>query len=320
MKLDFVSWFKKSSQEWGGQLLLDEPLSRHTYYRIGGPASIFAVPKSLADLQWLAQGIAATGCSFFILGQGSNLLVSDEGFCGLVIRIHRLNLEISSRQIYGGLMIRTGASVVCSSLLRRASHEGWSGLEFLTGIPGSMGGVVTMNAGTHLGEAQGRLRKVEVFHLQKGSPEKAVRLQSFEGEQLKFQYRKNLFVPRGSVIWAAEWQVEQKDPIQVKSVIDETLLRRKATQPIDFPSCGSVFKNPKGSGKSAWQVIDLLGLRGFRIGDAQFSEKHSNFIINLGSAQSTDVRKLIELAKTRAQQELGIFLEEEVIYLDKLTQ
>lgn len=302
------SWFKEHSGEFTGQLIFDESLARYTYYRIGGPASVLAIPKTLNDLKWLARGIQETGIRFFILGAGSNLLVADEGFPGLIIRVNRLNLEIFPVE---NSRVRTGSSVMISMLLRRAAEEGWGGLEFLTGIPGTVGGATCMNAGTHLGEAKDRLRKVEVFPLLGGSGE----LIEFGPDQLRFEYRKNLFLSEGALIWATEWEFHQEVPATVKAKIDETLVRRKATQPIDLPSCGSVFKNPRESGKSAWQVIDQLGLRGHRIGDAQFAEKHSNFILNLGSAKAEHVRALIELAQSRAKKELGIHLQEEVIYL-----
>ncbi|MEO7161497.1 MAG: UDP-N-acetylmuramate dehydrogenase, partial [Bdellovibrionia bacterium] len=207
--------------------------------------------------------------------------------------------------------IRTGSSVGISTLLRRAAHEGWKGLEFLSGIPGSVGGAITMNAGTHLGETVGRVRRVEAYSLLSFSDTPKV----FENEQLQFKYRANLFLEKGSVVNYVEWEIEKADPSEVKALIDQTLARRKASQPVELPSCGSVFKNPKSSGLSAWQVIDKLGLRGFQVGQAQFSEKHSNFIVNLGQATAYDVRSLIELAKRRAHLELNILLEEEVIYL-----
>lgn len=301
-------WFKENSQEFSGQVLFDELLARYTYYRIGGPASVLAIPKSLNDLKWLARGIRETGIRFFILGAGSNLLVADQGFPGLVIRVNRLNLELFRVE---NSRVRTGSSVMISMLLRRAAEEGWGGLEFLTGIPGTVGGATFMNAGTHLGEVKDGLRKVEVFSLL-GDSEGLI---EFGSDQLRFEYRKNHFLSEGALVWATEWEVRQEAPEIVKTKIDETLSRRKATQPIDLPSCGSVFKNPRESGKSAWQVIDELGLRGHRIGDAQFAEKHSNFILNLGSAKAEHVRALIELAQSRAQKELGIHLKEEVIYL-----
>lgn len=314
MSSEARSWFIENSTGFSGQLVMNESLSRHTYYRIGGPAEVLAVPKTLADLQWLSEGIEKTGIRLFLMGQGSNVLVADSGFQGLIVKLNRLNLEIapiSSVPETSPFRLRTGGSVAISSLLRRASHEGWGGLEFLTGIPGSVGGAVVMNAGTHLGETREKLRKVEIYSLLQFKNNSTF----YEGENLKFKYRKNLFLPPASVIWSAEWDVTFDAPLNVKKRIDETLSRRKATQPVNYPSCGSVFKNPNGTQLSAWQVIDQLGLRGHQIGNAQFSEKHPNFIINLGLARSSDVLALIRLAKSRAQKELGILLDEEVIYL-----
>jgi UDP-N-acetylmuramate dehydrogenase len=308
MSVDFKNWFRQNASRFSGPLLFDEFLSKYTYYKIGGPAAVFAVPKSKEDLRLLAEGIQATQPDFFILGLGSNILASDQGYAGLIIRTSRLNLEIEA---LSETRIRVGSSVANSSLLRRVSQEGWAGLEFLTGIPGSVGGAVKMNAGTHLGETQSKLRRVEVYSLTGASSESVI----FEGNQLQFQYRKNLFLPPGNLVWSVEWEIQKTEPSVVKSLIDETLARRKATQPVEHPSCGSVFKNPRSSGVSSWQVIDGLKLRGYRIGDAQFSEKHSNFIINCGHAKASDVRSLIEVAKERAQNEMGIELEEEVIYL-----
>ena len=304
-----VSWFKENASRFQGQLLFQEPLAKYTYYQIGGPAAVFAVPKTQGDLEFLREGLQQTGIKYFIMGQGSNLLVSDQGYSGLMIRVNRMNIEMS--ELDSPLRVRVGASVAVSSLLRKASQEGWAGLEFLTGIPGSMGGVVKMNAGTHLGEAQLQIHRLEAFALE-GPLQGRV---TFEKEQMSFEYRKSLFLPQGAVIWSTEWNIQKGDPQQIKALIDETLKRRKATQPIDYPSCGSVFKNPKSAGLHAWQVVDRLGLRGYRIGQAQFAEKHSNFIINLGGAQASDVCALIELAQLRARQELGITLEKEVIFI-----
>ncbi|MGK5081954.1 UDP-N-acetylmuramate dehydrogenase [Bdellovibrionota bacterium FG-1] len=301
------NWFRAGAHGFSGSLLFDEPLSRHTYYRIGGPALIYAAPKSEADLQWLFRGIRETGVSHFVLGAGSNLLVADEGFSGLIIRAGRLNLQIEELPSSG--RIRIGGSVAVSALLRRAAAEGWGGLELLTGIPGTMGGVIAMNAGTHLGEAKDRVRRVEAFVLGGGSLERVV----CEGEQLRFEYRRNLFLPEGSLVWSVDWEVSKDDPAAVKARIDETLARRKTSQPIELPSCGSVFKNPRASGLRAWEVIERLGLRGHQIGGAQFSEKHPNFIVNLGGATAADVGALIELAKSRARAELGVEIEEEVL-------
>lgn len=302
----FRVWAEQERARFLGQLSFDEPLSKYTYYRIGGPASALAIPQSLAELKWLHEGIQATGVPYYILGLGSNVLVSDSGYSGLIIRTSRIGLGINET---GKDRLHTGASVAVSSLLRRAAQDGWDGLEFLTGIPGSIGGVVAMNAGTHLGEAKDRLRRVEIFSLKSGESRVA------ENTELRFEYRKNLFLGAEDVVVGAEWEISRGEPKQIKEKIAALLERRKASQPVDYPSCGSVFKNPREKGLSAWQVVDQVGLRGHKIGDAQFSEKHPNFILNLGQARASDVRALIELARERARTQLGVELHEEVKYL-----
>ncbi len=284
----------------------NEPLSKHTYYRIGGPADQLEIPTSIQDLKSIAEEIQKTKSPFFILGLGSNILASDVGFRGTIIKSTRIDLGI---ELINPQHIRVGASVANSTLLRKAAQEGWAGLEFLTGIPGSIGGAVAMNAGTHLGEVKDRIVQVDYFSLSQG------KVISTAGNDLKFEYRKNLFLPSDAIVTSTLWRITPDNPADVKARIDELLQRRKQTQPIDYPSCGSVFKNPKAHGMHAWQVIDKLGLRGHQIGKAQFSEKHPNFIINLGEAKAADVYGLIQLAKQRAQQELNVPLEEEVKYL-----
>ena len=247
-----------------------------------------------------------TGTPLFTLGAGSNLLVSDSGFEGVVVKMGRLNLDI---RLESPDRLQTGASVAVSSLLRRAAQDGIAGLEFLTGVPGSVGGTVVMNAGTHLGEVKDAVEAVEGWDWARGE------VVQFGSECLRFEYRKNLFLPPNTAITRVTWRVRPEDSAVVKALIDTTLTRRKSTQPLDYPSCGSVFKNPKAHGLHAWQVIDRLGLRGHRIGNAQISEKHSNFILNLGKASAEDVRALISLVQARAHHELGIAMEPEVMVL-----
>jgi UDP-N-acetylmuramate dehydrogenase len=295
--------------QFAGEFRELEPLAKHTYYRIGGPARALFLPKTTEDLIFLARWIQEKAVPFQILGLGSNYLVSDQGYEGVVIKLTRINLGIESQSTNG---LTTGASVAVSTLLRKAALEGWGGLEFLAGIPGSIGGVIAMNAGTHLGEAKDRVKSVSAVQI---FGEKAGELIEYTGTALQFEYRKNLFLPQGAVVTHCVWNIEPTAPSSVKQSIDETLARRKASQPVDFPSCGSVFKNPRAFQKHAWQVIDQVGLRGHRIGDAQISEKHSNFIVNLGAASAQDVRALIDLAKRKVLDELGIPLEEEVKFL-----
>lgn len=309
MSAPLEQWCREHQSEFAGQLLWDEPLSKHTYYRIGGPAALLAVPKGREDLAWLSRCIRETGTPSAVLGLGSNCLVSDDGYPGLVLKTGRIDLTLEK---VGESRVRTGTSVAISSLLRRAAQEGWAGFELWTGIPGSIGGAVAMNAGTHLGETREIAARVEAFAL---TGPRAGETLVFEEARLKFEYRKSLFLPEGALVVSADWKIRQEQPTRVKERIDETLLRRKSTQPIDFPSCGSVFKNPRDHGLHAWQVIEKIGLRGHRVGGAEFSDKHCNFIVNLGGAKAADVRELIELAKARARDQLGIVLEEEVRYL-----
>ena len=295
--------------EFSGSLEYEVALSRYTFYRIGGPAQILATPKTLEDLEILHAFIRETQTPFFILGWGSNLLVSDSGFNGIVIRMKQLFTQIEQKE--EGIL-RLGASVGGSSLLRKAQQQGYGGFSYLTGIPGSVGGMAFMNAGTHLGEWKDCAVRVESVNLLSEKFE----LKQHEVTAKSFSYRHNHFLSEGDLITHAEIRYTPSDPKIIEDEINELYQRRKETQPIDYPSCGSVFMNPKDSGLHAWQVIDRLALRGHRIGNAEFSEKHCNFIINLGDAKAAEVKALIELAKTRARNELGIILQEEVKYIE----
>ena len=297
-------WVTENRSGFRGEILFDEPLSRHTYYRIGGPAKILLIPNCLEDLGWISNFLQTFPNEIFLVGAGSNVLVSDQGFNGVVIKTKKLNVKIERLP---DDLVETGCAVSVSTFLKVVGEQGWAGLEFLTGIPGVMGGVVVMNAGTHLGEAKDALVEVSVFSLAEG------KLRTVGASKEMFSYRKNNFLNKEDLVWSATWKFVQGDPAVVAGKIQETLARRKSTQPIDYPSCGSVFKNPKqGEFQHAWQVMDRLGLRGHKVGEAVFSEKHPNFILNLGGAKAGDVLGLITLAKTRAQVELGVSLEEEV--------
>jgi UDP-N-acetylmuramate dehydrogenase len=286
-----------------GSIEYDFPLSKISYYQIGGPASMLVTPKSWQDLEIISKHIAQTQSRFFILGWGSNLLFPDVGFNGVVIRMKHLFNEIEEMQ---GNILRVGASVGASSLLRRAQEKGYGNLNRLTGIPGSVGGMVAMNAGTHLGEIKDLIVKVEFVKL----GESPLNLKTHLPTEKSFSYRQNHFLGHGDLITHVEVCYQAEDPKIVKAEIDELYQRRKQTQPVDFPSCGSVFMNP--TEMQAWKVIDQIGLRGHRIGNAQFADKHSNFIINLGGAKAEDVKALISLAQQRAKDQLGIELHKEV--------
>lgn len=302
-----VDFWQKHLQENGfqGEIRVSEPMSKSTYYRIGGPADLVLSPKSLEDLKVISSGLKKSSAETFIMGMGSNLLVSDDGFRGIVIRSKNLNLGFDWN---GKDRVIIGSSVPVATVLRKAGDQGIMGLEFLTGVPGSIGGTLFMNAGTKLGEVKDRLVGGEAFSLQEGS------LKSLQ-PPFGYEYRKNHFLGALDLVYSATFSVEAGDPAALKAQIQDLLKKRKESQPVDLPSCGSVFKNPRP--QHAWQVVDQLGLRGHRIGGAQISPQHSNFIVNLGGAKAADVRALIELAKKQALEKLGITLEEEVRYLGR---
>ncbi len=290
-----------------GSIEFNVALSKVAYYRIGGPVAVLLTPKCFSDLSLIHQLIQDTNLPFFVLGWGSNLLFSDEGYSGIIIRMKHLFTEVEE---CGDGVLKVGASLGASSLLRIASERGYGGLSHLTGIPGSVGGMIAMNAGTHLGEMKDCLSKTEYVNLLDST--KDLTIHSRTHGDADFSYRRNHFLKEGDLITHAYLRFQKADPVQVKSEIEALYLRRKATQPVDLPSCGSVFMNPREAGLHAWQVIDRLGLRGHRIGNAQISEKHSNFIVNLGGATANDVRALIELCKKEALEKLSIDLHEEV--------
>lgn len=287
-----------------GEIAFDEPLSKHTYFKIGGPARALATPRTTGDLEILGRFVVAERVPFFLLGLGSNLLVRDAGFDGLCVKTTKLPAAIAEEA--GG--IRAGAGVPVAAFLRKAAAEGWDGFEAISGIPGTIGGIVAMNGGTHLGETADLILEVRTFDLLR--PESPARARG--KEDLAFSYRKNHFLGPGEIVIDSLWKLARGEPGKIREKLDSLYRRRKETQPLDFPSCGSVFKNPRESGMRAWEVIDRLGLRGHRIGNAQIAEKHPNWILNLGEARAADVIGLIELAKTRAKSELGVTLVEEV--------
>jgi UDP-N-acetylmuramate dehydrogenase len=266
---------------------------------------VIAVPKSESDLELLRERILRESLSFRVIGLGSNLLAPDAGIEALVIKTTKLNSSLLEATPNG---VRIGSGVAVAALLRKAAAEGWDGFEAISGIPGTIGGVVAMNGGTHLGEAAERIMSVKTFSFEASGS--AVR--TYSGKELSFSYRKNHFLRPTDLVLEALWRVEVGEPTVIREKLDALYRRRKETQPLDFPSCGSVFKNPRDSGLRAWEVVEKLGLRGHRIGNAQIAEKHPNWILNLGGAKAVDVLALIDLVKSRAKAELGVEMNEEV--------
>lgn len=299
-------WFEGKGSAFKGELRFDEPLARHAYLRVGGPAALLAIPEDEASYGLCREAARELGLKRLTIGLGTNLLCDDSGFPGIVVKTQKLNPSLEFAAEAERVRIRVGASVSVSGFLRRCAQEGWDGLEFLAGIPGSMGGVAFMNGGTHLGEFKDAATEVVAIRGMDGLK------RSFKGPELKYHYRGNDFLAPDDLVFSMELVALAGDPARVKAKLDDLAARRKQTQPLEFPSCGSVFKNPKEHGLRAWEVVDRLGLRGHRLGGAQISEKHPNWILNVDRAKAADVLGLIQLIKDRAQGELGIEMKEEV--------
>lgn len=288
-----------------GKIIRNEPLARYTSFRIGGPASFLLRAESLRELEEGVRLAEEREIPWVILGGGTNVLVADEGFPGLVIINACDGFELEEVGEKAVLKAEGGAPL--ARLARLTARKGWGGLEWAEGIPGTIGGAIAGNAGAFGGCIAGVLKEVTV--LLKGG-EKAL----FQPEELDFSYRHSAFKGplKGSVILEAQLSLSRAEASDLAKKILQYHRERKAKQPSE-PSAGSVFKNPPGH--YAAKLIEEVGLKGFRIGGACFSPVHANFIVNLGRARACDVLCLMELAVERVYKEAGIKLEPELEFI-----
>ncbi len=287
----------------GGEAVrLMEPMSLHTTFRIGGPAQVYAAPADAGQFRSAVALCRACGYPFQVLGRGSNLLVSDEGVRGVVISTENMEHVTAS-----GTRITAQAGVPLAKLARMAAQASLSGLEFAAGIPGSLGGAVVMNAGAYGGEMKDVLTDA-VLLLENGD------VRSFPVEELELGYRTSRMLRDGSVVLEAAFELVPGDPRAIRAKMDELASARKARQPLEYPSAGSMFKRPEGY--FAGKLIDDAGLRGLTVGGAQVSEKHCGFIINRGGATARDVLKLCDEVSRIVYETTGVRLEREVRYLE----
>ncbi len=293
-----ADWLKQlDSLYLKGQVLLAEPLRRYTSMGVGGPAQALVFPSDTDDLTRLLQFAREQAVPFFILGAGSNLLVRDGGFNGLVI-----NLCLGFKQIsHRSRLLCAQAGVLISKLLAYAQTNQLAGMEFLAGVPGTVGGAVVMNAGAAGKEIGELVRSVSLLR-----PEgNQLRLQR---EQIEFGYRTTSLASQGIVL-EAEFELLEAASETIENKVQQVLAQRKQTQPPD-PSAGSIFKNPPGD--YAGRLIEGVGLKGFSLGNAQVSERHANFILNKGGASAQDIESLIQLIQKKVLAQKGIRLEPEV--------
>ncbi len=281
-----------------GELRHDESLASHTSWRVGGPARRFYRPADAEDLAAFLRGMDPSEPMLW-LGLGSNLLVGDEGFAGTVVQTQGCLGEIESFKEQG---IRVQSGVSCAKTARFAAKLGLSGVEFLAGIPGTMGGALAMNAGAYGGETWARVRRVRTV-------DRHGEIRERLPADFRIGYRQ-VQGPPGEWFLEAQLDLESGNPAAGLERIRDLLERRGRTQPIGLPSCGSVFRNPPGD--HAARLIEAAGLKGMREGGAQVSEKHANFIINTGGASASDISRLIERIQSEVERTSGVRLIPEV--------
>lgn len=281
------------------RVLLAEPMKKHTSFRIGGPADYFIMPKSNEEVAEAIAVCREEQMPYSIVGNGSNLLVSDAGYRGVVIQIFR---EMSKVQAEG-THIRAQAGASLAKIAGAALEAGLAGFEFAAGIPGTLGGACVMNAGAYGGEMKDVLVNVTVLK----ESGKVVKLEKAE---LELGYRTSVIARKGYIVLEAELELRNGSPDEIRGLMNELKEKRVSKQPLEYPSAGSTFKRPEGY--FAGKLIQDAGLRGFRVGDAMVSEKHCGFVINAGEATAAEVDLLMKQVSERVWEQFGVTLEPEV--------
>jgi len=283
-----------------GRMAENEPLARHTSFRIGGPADLFLEPADKRSLVLALREIWSRGIPVFILGGGTNVLVSDAGFRGAVVSIRRALRSMC----FNGLCAAADSGVKLPRFVLECAKRGLSGLEALCGVPGTVGGAVAMNAGAGGCQIADCLVSVEVLS-------KQGEVCTLSTEELRLGYRTSVLLGGGFVVLRANFRFRQGEPDEIMRRVREAIDKRRASQPVNQWNAGCVFKNPPGD--YAGRLIELCGAKGIREGGAQVSAKHANFIVNLGGATANDVRRLMTRVQDMVRANSGIELEPELI-------
>ena len=284
----------------GMQLRFEEPMARHTSFRIGGPAEAMAFPASAGELSAILRAAAELNIRPAVLGAGTNVLAPDGGLPGLCIC---LKDALDGMELLEGNRIRVMAGVTMTRAAVFAANHGLSGMEFAHGIPGTVGGGVYMNAGAYGGEIRDICESVDVMDL-------SGRLKTLTNAQMQFSYRHSILEAEGGIVVSAVFRLNPAETEEIKAKMKELQTKRSASQPLDLPSAGSAFKRPVGGYAAA--LIDQAGLKGFTVGGAAISEKHAGFAVNLGGATAEDVKNLLQQVSDRVYDHSGIRLEPEV--------
>lgn len=284
------------------RLLFHEPMNRHTTFRVGGEAECMVIVETKDELSQLVSYLGRIEQEYFVLGNGSNLLVGDKGYRGIIVKMGpRLSAVRVERN-----HIAAGAGALLSQVASAAREAGLSGLEFAAGIPGSMGGAIVMNAGAYGGEMKQIVQMVRVM-------DKEGEILTLDNDTMEFGYRTSIIRDRPFIVLGVVLKLTPGNKEEIGAKMEELMKQRKSKQPLEYPSAGSTFKRPEGY--YAGKLIMDAGLRGYRIGGAQVSEKHCGFVINAGGASAADIREVIEEVQERVRDRFHVRLEPEVIFL-----
>lgn len=287
------------------RIFTNEKMSQHTTFKIGGAADLFVEIANVVELQKVLVSLKETGLTslnkdYFIIGNGSNILVSDEGIRGVVLHLSKEFADIQVRE--NTLVCQAGATL--AAIARRAYENELTGFEFAAGIPGTLGGAIVMNAGAYDGEMKQVVKSVKLM-----TPDGDIIEKTNDG--MKFSYRHSLLKEEQYIVLEVELELEKGNAEDIKAKMDDLAYKRRSKQPLEYPSAGSTFKRPEGY--FAAKLIDDAGLRGYSVGDAQVSDKHCGFVINKGKATANDVYTLIQDVQKKVKLDSGVDIEPEVI-------
>ena len=284
------------------RLLFHEPMSKHTTFRVGGEAECMIVVETKDELAQIISYLGRLEQDYFVLGNGSNLLVGDKGYRGVIVKMGKRMGGIRVEQNH----IAVGASAPLSLVATVAKEKGLSGLEFAAGIPGTVGGAIVMNAGAYGGEMKQIVQMVRVM-------DKEGQILTLDNDTMEFGYRTSIIKDRPFIVLGVVLKLTPGNEEEIGAKMEELMKQRKSKQPLEYPSAGSTFKRPEGY--YAGKLIMDAGLRGYRIGGAQVSEKHCGFVINAGGATAADIKEVIEEIQERVRDRFHVRLEPEVVFL-----
>lgn len=301
--MKFEKYYEELKQLEVGTVLKDEPLYKHTTYRVGGPAKLFVKVQHVDGLIEVIKYCRKHRIRLFVIGRGSNLLFSDKSFDGIIISLENMN-----QYHVNGSEVTAQCGVTMIKLAYDCAKIGLSGFEFMGGIPGNIGGGIFMNAGAYKSCLSEVVKSVKVL-------DERLKVVELSKDEMEFSYRHSIIQDHPKwIVLEATFELENKSVEEINETLDKRKERRMSTQPWNKPSAGSVFRNPEGS--SAWKYIDDAGLRGYEIGGAQVSPKHSNFIVNNGYASAKDIYDLIFYVQKTVQDQFGVLLKPEVRFIN----